>query len=103
MVEVADLTTEAFDKEGFVFRIGADFAISGGEDKGLPPFTLTSAVFNTCGEPCVTYESNQGLCDRGDYILNNDEIYRCHMIFNEVVFKWVLENKSAEARRSANK
>ena len=98
MVEVAHLTTEAFAKEGFVFVINENFAKSGGEDTGLPPFTLTSAMFKTCGEPCVTYESNQGLVNRGNYCLNNDEIYRCHMLFIEVVLDWTLKNKSAEAR-----
>jgi hypothetical protein len=60
-------------------------------------------MFNTCGEPCVTYESNQGLTERGDYVLNNDQIYRCHMLFIEVTLKWTLENKSAKARRAAAK
>ena len=103
MVEVANLTTEAFAKEGFVFVISENFAKTGGEDTGLPPFTLTSAMFNTCGEPCVTYETNQGLTNRGNYCLNNDEIYRCHMLFTEVVLDWTLKNKSAEARAAKAK
>lgn len=100
MAEVAKLASEAFAKEGFIFTIGENFAKTGGEDTGYPPFMLTSAVFNTCGEPCVTYESNQGLTNCEEYILNNDEIYRCHMIFIEVLLKWTLENKSAAARRA---
>ncbi len=98
MTEVANLTTEAFAKEGFIFTISEAFAKSGGEDTGLPPFTLTSAMFNTCGEPCVTYESNQGLIKPNSYCLNNDEIYRCHMLFMEVALRWTLDNKSAAAR-----
>jgi hypothetical protein len=55
-------------------------------------------MYHVCGEPATTYESNQGLCDRGNYCLNNDEIYRCHMISIETTIDWVLRNKSAEAR-----
>lgn len=105
MMEVADLATEAFAKEDLIFKmIHKNFAQGGGEDTGLPAFMLTSAIFHVCGEPCVTYESNQGLTECDDpYCLNNDQIYRCHMIFMECLFKWTLENKSAEARRSKMK
>ena len=49
------------------------------------------------GEPCVTYESNQGLTECEDlYCLTNDEIYRSHFIYLEVLFDWVLKNKNAE-------
>jgi hypothetical protein len=59
-------------------------------------FNLTSAVYHVCGEPCVTYESNQGL----DYIvpeknkiqLSYDEIYRSHMILFEELAFFVLKN-----------
>ena len=98
--EIAEICIEEYAKEGLIFGHPKDFVKSGGEDTGLPPFTLVSAMFNTCGEPCVTYESNQGLCDRGNHILTNDEIYREHSIFTEVIFNWTLKNKSAEARRT---
>lgn len=103
MMEVADLATEAFAKEDLIFRmIHKNFASTGGEDTGLPAFMLTSAVFHVCGEPCVTYESNQGLTECEDeYCLNNAEIYRCHMIFIETLFRWTLDNKTPEARRKA--
>lgn len=39
-------------------------------------------MYHVCGEPCITYESNQGLCDYGrGIVLNYNEIYAHHMIF----------------------
>ena len=67
MMEVADLAAEAFEKEGLIFKMIHDnFAKTGGEDIGLPAFMLTSAIFHVCGEPCGTYESNQGLTECDD-------------------------------------
>ena len=98
--EVGKLAEKAMAKENLIFTVNDDFVKSGGEDVGLPPFMLTSAVFNVCGEPCVTFESNQGLTECEDpYCLTNDEIYRSHFIYLEVLFKWVLENKTAEKHR----
>ena len=71
------------NREACKRMIHKNFEKTGGEDMGLPPFMLTSAIFHVCGEPCVTYESNQGLCDSDDYRLTNDQIYRSHMIFME--------------------
>jgi len=99
--EVGQLAKAAMAEENLIFELlNENFAASGGEDTGLPPFTLTSAVFNVCGEPCVTYESNQGLTECEDlYCLTNDEIYRSHFIYLEVLFDWVLKNKNAEKQR----
>ena len=101
LYEVGQLAKEAMAKEDLVFDfLDKRFKESGGEDVGLPPFMLTSAVFHVCGEPCVTFESNQGLTECDDpYCLTNDEIYRSHMIYFEVLFNWVLKNKSAEKHR----
>ncbi|MBP3322689.1 MAG: hypothetical protein J6M16_00690 [Clostridia bacterium] len=99
--EVGQLAKEAMAKENLIFEfLDKRFRESGGEDVGLPPFMLTSAVFNVCGEPCVTFESNQGLTECDDpYCLTNDEIYRSHFIYMEVLFDWVLKNKNAEKQR----
>lgn len=60
-----------------------------GENKNPPvSFNLPSALTQLCGEPCVTYESNQGLADypngRG---YSCDEIYNHHLI----LFKSLIE------------
>lgn len=53
-----------------------------GESRDTPvSFNLPSALTHLCGEPCVTYESNQGLIDyQNGKGYSYDEIYRHHLI-----------------------
>ncbi len=64
-----------------------------GENKNPPvSFNLPSALTQHCGEPCVTYESNQGLTDdpngRG---YSYDEIYNHHLILFETLIKFITQ------------
>ena len=99
LAELGKEFTENFAKEGLRFGIRANYATFDDEAQAVAPsFSFPSAMYHVCGEPATTYESNQGLCDRGDYKLTNDEIYRCHMISIETTIEWALRTKSAEAR-----
>lgn len=96
--EIGAIAEKEYAKEGLVFK--SDINVSNPSECYLPPFTIECAVFNVCGEPSVTFESNQGLTECNDpYCLTNDEIYRSHMLFFEILFDWVLKNKSAEKHR----
>lgn len=53
-------------------------------------FNLPSAMHHCCGTPCVTFESNQGLCDHGNVIYDHDEIYAAHMIYMTEVIRYYL-------------
>ena len=63
-----------------------------GESKALPvSFNLPSALTQLIGEPCVTYESNQGLTDDPNGIgYSYDEIYRHHLILFETLIKYLI-------------
>lgn len=98
--EVGKLAEAAFARENLIFQTDLNEPTYPAGKITMPPFTIDCAVFNVCGEPCVTYESNQGLTECEDkYCLTNDEIYRSHMIYFEVLFDWVLKNKSAGKQR----
>lgn len=60
-----------------------------GENLDTPvSFNLPSALTHICGEPCVTYESNQGLTDDPHGVgYSYDEIYNHHLI----LFKSLIE------------
>ena len=60
-----------------------------GENNDMPTsFNLPSALTQLCGEPCVTYESNQGLYDDKNGVgYDYDEIYQHHLI----LFKSLIE------------
>ncbi|MBQ8525457.1 MAG: hypothetical protein IJ460_01890 [Clostridia bacterium] len=61
-----------------------------GENKPTPcSFNLTSALYHFSGEPCVTYESNQGLTNCSSPAMTHDEIYRAHMILFEEAIKHI--------------
>lgn len=61
-----------------------------GENKPTPcSFNLTSALYQYIGEPCVTYESNQGLTNCKGAAMTHDEIYRSHMIMFEEAVKHI--------------
>lgn len=85
LVEVLKSNCEAVGLECYVADKDNDY----GESKNPPvSFNLTSALAQLCGEPCVTYESNQGLT--GDSIgrgYDYDEIYRHHIILFESLAK----------------
>ncbi len=64
-----------------------------GESRDLPvSFNLPSALTQLIGEPCVTYESNQGLTDdpngRG---YSYDEIYNHHLILFKTLIKFITQ------------
>ena len=54
-------------------------------------FSLKSAMHHVCGEPVLTYESNQGLCDHGNIIYTYDEIYKSHLLLFETAANFVLD------------
>lgn len=69
--------------------------MDGGEDKEPPTsFNLPSALYHLSGEPCVTYESNQGLTEAEGRAMTYEEIYRGHMILFEEAIKFVEERRS---------
>ena len=62
-----------------------------GESRELPTsFNLPSALTHLCGEPCVTYESNQGLVDApfGE-AYGYDEIYNHHLILFKSLMQYL--------------
>ncbi len=63
-----------------------------GESKETPvSFNLPSALTQFCGEPSVTYESNQGLTDdKNGVAYSCDEIYRHHLILFETLIKFLI-------------
>ena len=74
------------------------------EDNGIPykvsgvgvissAFGLKGAMHHVCGEPVLTFESNQGLLDCGAACYTYDEIYRSHMLLFEESAKYVLSTK----------
>lgn len=87
--ELLKSACEAAELEYYVANKSADY----GESKQMPvSFNLPSALTHLCGEPCVTYESNQGLTDdplgRG---YGYDEIYKHHLILFETLVKKLVE------------
>jgi hypothetical protein len=70
-----------------------------GENKNPPsPFDLASAIYHTCGSPCITYESNQGLSNtkkgeiiEQDYEQTYAKIYQHHLILFEELCGIVLK------------
>lgn len=76
---------ERCDKENIRYSVTG---IDRGENNPVPSsFNLTSALYHFSGEPCVTYESNQGLAGYVREGMNHDEIYRAHLILFEEVIK----------------
>jgi len=74
---------ERSDREGIRYMIPQPRKVSNG-------LVLPSAMHHLCGGPAVTYESNQGLCDRGDVIYDYDEIYQAHRLLFEEAAKYLL-------------
>ena len=80
---------EATGLELYTPNINFDY----GESKNPPvSLNLPAALMHLCGEPCVTYESNQGLTDdpfgRG---YSYDKIYRHHLILFETLAKFLIK------------
>ena len=64
-------------------------SLNRGENDPTPAsFNLISALYHVCGEPCITYESNQGLtgCKLRGY--TPEEIYKSHMVLFEESVKF---------------
>lgn len=57
------------------------------DEMPIATFSLQAAWTSLCGEPCVTYESNQGLDHPNQYSM--DEIYAHHRVCFEAVFNYV--------------
>ncbi len=64
-----------------------------GENRDLPTsFNLPSALTHLCGEPCVTYESNQGLINYTDGIgYTYDMIYNHHLILFKTLIEFLIK------------
>ncbi len=64
-----------------------------GESKNLPvSFNLPAALTHLCGEPCVTYECNQGLIDAPDGLgYGYEEIYNHHLILFKSLIEYVIK------------
>ena len=69
-----------------------------GENSEVSPtsFNLPSAMYHCCAEPAVTFESNQGLTERGDVVYDYEEIYKAHALLFAETMRYVLKkhNKS---------
>ena len=81
---------EVCDKNGVRYSV---LPIPEGENRAdsLVSFNLPSAMHHCCSEPAVTFESNQGLVDRGDVIYSYEEIYKAHALLFGEIFKFVLK------------
>lgn len=68
-----------------------------GENRNPPGmFNLTSALVQIIGEPCFTFESNQGLDQSDELVLTYDEIYKTHIILFEEALKFILGDDAVE-------
>lgn len=58
-----------------------------------PPrgFTLVPAIYHVCGEPCATFESNQGLAGYKEPRLTHEQIYLQHRLLFKTVREYVLD------------
>ena len=89
-----NMIKERGEKEDLFFYITK---LDRGEEKlNGGSFNLTSAITHLCGEPCVTFESNQGLINHKRKALTYDEIYRTHMILFEESIKYIQTKKEEE-------
>ena len=74
------------------FSIGGN----GADETNTKSFNLTSAMVHVCGEPAITFESNQGLnyFGKGKVKYTYDEIYRHHMLTIEGLCNFLLDRYS---------
>ena len=96
--EVSKMVKAACEAKGVRYTVHA--LDSEGENKEPSPvaFNLISAMHHCCSEPAVTYESNQGLCDKGDVIYGYEEIYKAHTNLFAETMRYVLEVKDYKNR-----
>lgn len=90
--ELVKRAVQAYRSAGFEFYDNSDNLVNYDGEQEEPPmaFNLISAMHHCCGEVCVTYESNQGLVDHGEYILDNEEIYMCHNLFIRSILEFLV-------------
>ena len=96
--EVSKMVKAACEANGVRYTVHA--LDSEGENKEPSPvaFNLISVMHHCCSEPAVTYESNQGLCDKGDVIYGYEEIYKSHTLLFTETMRYVLEVKDYKNR-----
>ena len=97
MIEMAKLIRPKYEKAGLIGfeNLGYGLDSRKDEDAAVPAsFNLISAMHHCCGAPCITFESNQGLCDHGKIIFNNDEIYLSHMLMMEALCEWAVGKRA---------
>ena len=85
------LLDDACKSAGLEYYV-ANKDIDYGESKEIPvSFNLPSALTQLCGEPCVTYESNQGLIDDKLGVgYSCDEIYNHHLILFKTLIEYLV-------------
>lgn len=73
--------------EDLGFSIGGN----GSDESDTKSFNLSSAIVHVCGEPAITFESNQGLdhIGNGKVKYTYDEIYSHHMLTIEGLCKFM--------------
>ena len=73
--------------------VGFSLAGNGVSETNDNSFNLNSAITHVCGEPSITFESNQGLNYSGGQVkYTYDEIYRTHILTIEGLCKFILNN-----------
>lgn len=80
----AKLTIDRMARKGFKLNY---HSLDDSTADSLPNYNIASAMTNACGEPCVVFESNQGLDYRGTR-LTMDEIYAEHIILFEAALEY---------------
>ena len=86
IVAFADIMLSECEKVKLPYRVHPKDA---GENKNPPAsFNLISALCHICGEPCVTYESNQGL-NYGENIFTYEQIHRQHLLLFREIAKFI--------------
>lgn len=91
--KLIERTISAYEKVGLRFWDNRAGHLSHEmEHKETKCFNLVSAMHHCCGEMCMTFESNQGLCDC-NYVLDNESIYLSHMILIRCIFEMITEGR----------
>ena len=80
--------------KGTLDKNGIPYKVSGAGVSSA--FGLKGAMHHVCGEPVLTFESNQGLLNCGAASYTYDEIYRSHMLLFEESAKYVLSTKEKQ-------
>lgn len=87
--ELELMIDEASKKENIPFLVRG---LRRPEENETPPaFNLESAMHHCCGEPAITYECNQGLCDWGQVSYTHEQMYSAHKILFRETIKHVLK------------